>query len=126
MSDGRRSHPVAVLAFRAVYTLETKRHENDKRILALYVEYVASNFGRTPLLTKFRMKDMMAVLVQYVLDLCLAVCFPDRSNSRLNGVSDPKKIGPDGQTIEGRMQTLCEAVAEDIKRCANACDTYLK
>ena len=49
-----------------------------------------------------------------------------RPTSRLKDVSDPKQIAPDGQTIEGRMQNLCEAVAEDIKKCANACDTYLK
>ena len=35
---------VAVLAFKAVYTLETKRRENDKRILTLYVEYVSLDF----------------------------------------------------------------------------------
>lgn len=33
--------PVAVLAFKAVYTLEVKRRENDRRVLALYTEYVA-------------------------------------------------------------------------------------
>jgi len=33
-------HTVAVLAFKAVYTLEVKRRENDRRILALYTEYV--------------------------------------------------------------------------------------
>ena len=31
---------MAVLAFKAVYTLEVKRRENDRRILALYTEYV--------------------------------------------------------------------------------------
>ena len=31
---------VAVLAFKAVYTLEVKRRSNDKRVIALYVEYV--------------------------------------------------------------------------------------
>lgn len=41
-------------------------------------------------------------------------------------MTDPTKIAPDGQTIEGRMQGLCNDVAEDIKQCANACDTYLK
>ena len=41
------SHKVAVLAFKAVYALETKRRENDRRILALYAEYVLSSF--TPL-----------------------------------------------------------------------------
>jgi hypothetical protein len=33
-------HTVAVLAFKAVYTLEVTRRENDRRILALYAEYV--------------------------------------------------------------------------------------
>ncbi|KAF9644577.1 hypothetical protein BDM02DRAFT_928516 [Thelephora ganbajun] len=95
LDEVAKVHPfiaVAVLAFKAAYTLETKRRENDKRVLTLYVE----------------MKDMMAVLIQ------------------LKDVSDPKQVAPDGQTIEGRMQELCEAVAEDIKGCANACDTYLK
>ena len=39
---------VAVLAFKAVYTLEMKRSENDSKVIALYVE----------------MKDMMTVLLQ--------------------------------------------------------------
>ena len=41
-------------------------------------------------------------------------------------MNDSKKLAPDGQTIEGRMQKLCADVAEDIKRCGNTCDTYLK
>ncbi|RPD59334.1 hypothetical protein L227DRAFT_576182 [Lentinus tigrinus ALCF2SS1-6] len=46
-----RIHPavtVAVLAFKAVYTLEITRQENDRRVVTLYVE----------------MKDMMMVMVQ--------------------------------------------------------------
>ncbi|KAI1785573.1 hypothetical protein LXA43DRAFT_899499 [Ganoderma leucocontextum] len=46
-----RIHPavtVAVLAFKAVYALESTRQENDRRVVALYVE----------------MKDMMMVMVQ--------------------------------------------------------------
>ena len=38
---------VAVLAFKTVYTLELKRRENEKKIIALYVE----------------MKDMMGALL---------------------------------------------------------------
>ena len=54
-------------------------------------------------------------------------CTPsDGPASRLKSVSDPRQEAPDGQTIEGRMQGLCEIAAEDIKECANACDTYLK
>ena len=41
---------VAILAFRAVYELELKRRENDKKILAVYGD----------------MRDMMAALAQYV------------------------------------------------------------
>ncbi len=39
---------VAVLAFKAVYALESTRQENDRRVMTLYVE----------------MKDMMMVMVQ--------------------------------------------------------------
>ena len=42
------SHVVAVLAFKAVYTFEKKRRENDKRVLTLYVEYVDSNLSSPP------------------------------------------------------------------------------
>ena len=122
----RQPRAVAVLAFKAVYTLETKRRENDKRVLALYVEYVASNFDRHFRLTNSRMKDMMTVLVQCDSTLSTRTCFPDWPTSRLKDISDPKQIAPDGQTIEGRLQKLCESVADDIKKCANACDTYLK
>ena len=38
---------VVVLAFQAVYTLEQKRRDNEKKVIALYVE----------------MKDMMGVLL---------------------------------------------------------------
>jgi len=50
----------------------------------------------------------------------------DRAPGRLKDVKDVTKIAPGGQTIKGRMQELCKDVAEDIKKCANACDTYLK
>ena len=32
----------------------------------------------------------------------------------------------DGGTVEGRMQGLIEQIADDIKRCANICDTWSK
>jgi hypothetical protein len=41
---------VVVLAFKTVYNLEQKRRDNEKKIIALYVQ----------------MKDMMGVLLQYV------------------------------------------------------------
>jgi hypothetical protein len=41
---------VVVLAFKTVYNLEQKRRDNEKKIIALYVQ----------------MKDMMGVLLLYV------------------------------------------------------------
>ena len=35
-------------------------------------------------------------------------------------------MGPDGRTIEARMQSLASQTANDIKSCANVCDTYGK
>ena len=79
-----------------------------------------------PHLTNLRMKDMMAVLVWCISHSRITVHHSDATTSSLKDVPDPKKIAPDGQTIEGRMKTLCETVAEDIQLCANACDAYLK
>ncbi|TCD65461.1 hypothetical protein EIP91_002675 [Steccherinum ochraceum] len=95
LDEVAKIHPVvtvAVLAFKAVYTMEMTRRENDKRIRSLYVE----------------MKEMIAVLIQ------------------LKDVKDPKDVGPDGKTIAARMQSLCEKAADNIKECANACDSYTK
>ncbi|TBU25683.1 hypothetical protein BD311DRAFT_780186 [Dichomitus squalens] len=52
LDEVARIHPVvtvAVLAFKAVYALESTRQENDRRVVTLYVE----------------MKDMMMVMVQF-------------------------------------------------------------
>ncbi|TCD63086.1 hypothetical protein EIP91_006013 [Steccherinum ochraceum] len=54
------------------------------------------------------MKDMIAVLIQ------------------LRDVSGPQHVGSDGQTIEARLHALAEKTAQDIKDCANTCDTYSK
>jgi len=118
---------VAVTAFKAVYTLEVTRRSNDQRVVALYVEYAARDSPRynSPHYSTSRMRDMMGVLVQCVLPSIMH-CSPDRNVYRLKDVSDPKKVAPNGQTIEGRMQELCAGVAKDITRCANTCDTYLK
>ncbi|KAJ6499432.1 hypothetical protein C8R45DRAFT_115543 [Mycena sanguinolenta] len=83
---------VAVMAFKAVWALEQKRRDNDRKILALHLE----------------MKEMMGVLTQ------------------LKNVKDADEIAPDGSTIKGRMQEIVKATADDIKACANACDTYTK
>ncbi|KAJ7628581.1 hypothetical protein FB45DRAFT_1079676 [Roridomyces roridus] len=95
LDEVAKLHPfigVAVMAFKAVWALEQKRRDNDKKIIALHME----------------MKDMMAVLTQ------------------LKNVKDVEEVAPDGSTIKGRMQEILKATADDIKACANACDTYVK
>ncbi|KAF8208355.1 hypothetical protein K438DRAFT_1813864 [Mycena galopus ATCC 62051] len=95
LDEVAKLHPfigVAVMAFKAVWALEQKRRDNDRKILALHME----------------MKDMMGVLTQ------------------LKNVKDMEETAPDGTTIKGRMQELVKKTAEDIKSCANACDTYSK
>ncbi|KAJ7135469.1 hypothetical protein C8R43DRAFT_1021198 [Mycena crocata] len=95
LDEVAKLHPfigVAVMAFKAVWALEQKRRDNDRKILALHME----------------MKEMMGVLTQ------------------LKNVKDADETAPDGSTIKGRMQEIVKATAEDIKACANACDTYTK
>ncbi|OSD05610.1 hypothetical protein PYCCODRAFT_1464963 [Trametes coccinea BRFM310] len=90
-----RIHPavtVAVLAFKAAYTLEITRRENDRRIMALYVE----------------MKDLMKIIVQ------------------LRTVENHAHVGSDGRVLKDRLEELAERTAQDIKECANFCDTFLK
>ena len=77
-------------------------------------------------LTDFRMKDMMTVLLESVLRFHAPARHSNWSPCSLNGVTDPQKKAPDGTTIEGRVQKLSEDVAEDIKKCAGACETYLR
>jgi hypothetical protein len=45
---------------------------------------------------------------------------------RLQDIRDPKQVGSDGKTIQGRMQSLVEGTAKDIEKCANVCDAYSK
>ena len=35
-------------------------------------------------------------------------------------------MGPDGRTVEARLQTLVNRAKDDIKSSANVCDTYSK
>ncbi|KAI8975856.1 hypothetical protein BD414DRAFT_423775 [Trametes punicea] len=55
-----------------------------------------------------QMRDMMEALVQ------------------LRSIKDQEATGPDGMTIEARMQRLIKQTADDITSCGNACDTYSK
>ncbi|GJJ12736.1 hypothetical protein Clacol_006981 [Clathrus columnatus] len=54
------------------------------------------------------MRDMMKVLLQ------------------LQDVKDVDVKAPDGTTMEARLQGLSHTTANDIKACANLCDTYTK
>jgi hypothetical protein len=47
-------------------------------------------------------------------------------SERLRDVRDPYLIGPDGSPIHSRLETVSKMAAQDIKECANTCDTYLK
>ncbi|KAI9068344.1 hypothetical protein FKP32DRAFT_1587743 [Trametes sanguinea] len=55
-----------------------------------------------------QMKNMMGALLQ------------------LRSIKDNDIVGPDGETIEARMQGLVKQTADDITSCGNACDTYAK
>ena len=69
---------------------------------------------------------MMTVLLESVFHSHAPAHHSNWSTCSLDGVTDPQKRAPDGTTIQGRVQKLCEDVAEDIKKCAGACDTYLR
>ena len=98
---------VVVLAFKTVYTLEQKRRDNDEKVISLHVE----------------MKDMIGVLLRYVFPSIygcplISLSFKD--------VENDKVIAPGGTKIEGRLKPLVERTADDIKKCSNVCDAYMK
>jgi hypothetical protein len=102
---------VVVLAFKTVYNLEQKRRDNEKKIIALYVQ----------------MKDMMSVLLQYVQVFTPLYCVVFIVFSLRNVRTDNLKIlAPDGTSIEDRLTSLAERTALDIRSCCNVCDTYTK
>ena len=41
-------------------------------------------------------------------------------------MENDKSIAPDGTNIEGRLKSLIERTADDIKTCSNVCDAYMK
>ena len=100
---------VVVLAFKTVYTLEQKRRDNDKKIVALFVG----------------MRDMMGALLLYVISSPDGVGGVLTSRS-LRGMENDKLIAPDGTNIEDRLKSLVERTADDIKMCSNVCDAYVK
>ncbi|KAJ7057168.1 hypothetical protein C8F01DRAFT_1257088 [Mycena amicta] len=72
------------------------------------LEQKRRNNDKKILMLYMEMKDMMGALLQ------------------LKSVKDPSQIAPDGSTIAGRMQGIVESTVQDIKDCANACDTYAR
>ncbi|KAI0716121.1 hypothetical protein C8T65DRAFT_707355 [Cerioporus squamosus] len=54
------------------------------------------------------MRDMIAVLAE------------------LQSIDGPSNVGTDGRTIQERLQSLVDMMAEDIMQCASACDAYAK
>ena len=98
---------VVVLAFETVYTLEQKRRESDKRVIALYVG----------------MKDVMRVLLLFVLPL---INCGTLTSCSLEDVETDKEVAPDGGSIDNQLKLLVERTADDIMRCSNVCDAYMK
>jgi hypothetical protein len=88
--------------------LEQKRRDNDKKIIALYAG----------------MKDMMGALLLYV--IAHIIQLTKFTSCSLKGIENDKLIAPDGTNIEGRLRSLVDRTAEDIKDCSNLCDTYMK
>jgi hypothetical protein len=41
-------------------------------------------------------------------------------------VKNDKLVAPDGTIIEDRLKSLVERTADDIKKCSNVCDAYMK
>jgi len=44
----------------------------------------------------------------------------------LKDMKNDKLIAPDGLSIEGRLKSLVDRSADDIKMCSNVCDAYMK
>jgi len=41
-------------------------------------------------------------------------------------LENDKLIAPDGTNVEDRLRLLVERTADDIKKCSNVCDAYMK
>jgi hypothetical protein len=96
-----------VLAFETVYTLEQKRREKYKKVNALYVG----------------MKDMMRVLLLSVLSL---INCGTLTSCSLEDVEPDKEVVPDDRSTDNQLKLHIERAANDIMRCSNVCDAYMK
>lgn len=107
-------HPVvgvAVLAFKAVATLEMKRRDNEKKVIALHLQ----------------MQEMMSALLQYAsFSFVYYGCIAYFNHLRLRGIESPDDRRSDGVTLKDRLRPLMIKIAQDITECGNACDAYGK
>ncbi|KAH7099931.1 hypothetical protein BKA62DRAFT_673163 [Auriculariales sp. MPI-PUGE-AT-0066] len=95
-------HPfigIIVTAAAAAIQLELTRRDNDKKVIALKLEMLA----------------MMEVLLEYIYrpDVCM------------RNIKDAKKVDPDGNTIEGRMQRMVKDAEQVIRDCSATCEKYI-
>ncbi|KAJ7315149.1 hypothetical protein DFH08DRAFT_422699 [Mycena albidolilacea] len=44
----------------------------------------------------------------------------------LRSIKDAQKLGPDGTTVEGRMQRIIKNAEQDIRDCSATCEKYIK
>lgn len=104
---------VAVGAFALVITMDIARRDNDRKVLAV----------------KVQMQDLMSAIFESVLFITRVsapVSLTTRSTNRLRRVPHPHERSSDGITIAERLEGLMYTIADDVKACGSACDTYLK
>jgi hypothetical protein len=90
--------------------MEQNRRDNNKKIVALFVE----------------MRDMMGALLLYVVASPHGAGHGILTSCSLKDVENDRLIAPDGTSIEDRLKSLVERIADDIKMCSNVCDAYTK
>ncbi|KAK6988183.1 hypothetical protein R3P38DRAFT_2804896 [Favolaschia claudopus] len=44
----------------------------------------------------------------------------------LKGIKDPKRLDPNGTTLEGRMQSIVVRAEQDIRDCSASCEKYME
>ncbi|KAE9387872.1 hypothetical protein BT96DRAFT_1004725 [Gymnopus androsaceus JB14] len=101
---------VAVLPFKVAVTVELKRRQNDKKILALFVT----------------MRDMMSVLAQYVFTPQVYYAQAELRDTAADRLLRLKKPAREqySETIRDIFQQRMEDVGFDVKTCATTCDAF--
>ena len=100
-------YSVAVSVFKVAITLELNRRDNDQKVVTLNVA----------------MCDMMQVMTLSVKSPLPWRC-PHTPCSLKNVAANDQ--GPDGVTIEQRLQGRMAGIIDSIKACAKLCDSYQK